>query len=187
MPNRLITPKGLPLNHRRVIGNRFIAVLQNKRNWKKHERIYNEPPNFKVIGAHANPNPKQNKDTVETWLSFIVHSDDRIGLPTYACLISGTVYQKARADLSREGLIHSLDYLLKARSSAPYRVDKDRNRYRVRRAQKYQTLTDSQEEAIMMLINYLALQDVADELLSRYYGDNTFNKVYEDLMSKVGK
>lgn len=181
--SKLITPAKLPLNHQRIIANKFISELRRGNAWKVHERIYGDLPDFKIVGAHTNPNPGRNKDVVEKWLPFIIHADDRIGLPTYAAIISETTYNKARDYLSKNGLIHSLDYILKVRNSNLFRVDRDKQRYRVRRAITTQDLSESQEEAILTLVNYLALKDVAEDLVADFYDDIAFRESYANLIA----
>jgi hypothetical protein len=159
-----------------------VVALKNRR-WKNHERQYGDPPGFRTLGAHQDPSPGHNREVVERWLSFVVHGDDRIGLPTYAALMSETVYRQARATLSAEYLEHSLDYLLKHRAALPFRVDADRGRYRVRRALAEQSMTDAQEEALLRLTNYLALRDVATDLLEQFADDVAGGESYADIVA----
>lgn len=180
--NALVVPASLPLNHRRVIANELVIALKSRR-WKRHERVLGDPPGFRTLGAHQNPSPDRNRETVERWLSFIVHGDDRIGLPTYAALISETIYEQARASLSRDGLIHSLDFVLTRRAANPYRVDSNRDGYRVRRSIESQVLTDPQEEALMALVNYVALRDVATDLLERFHDDTALAENYATIVA----
>lgn len=182
MPD-LITPSKLPLTHRRIIANEFILALKRGR-WMKHERIYGEMADFQIHGAHTSPNdPTLNREIVELWLSFIVYGNDKIKMPTYAAIISGTAYSKARDSLSRDGLLHSFDIVLKNRAANPYRVDTERGSYRVRKNASERVISNSQDEALLRTVNYLALHDIASDLLARFTDDVAASEDYNRVIA----
>lgn len=187
MPD-LITPVELPVPYRRLIANAFVEALRNNK-WKKHERVYGEMADFQIHGAHTNLNdPSQTRDIVEEWLPFLIDSNNNIGMPKYAAIISRTVYNKARDELSKNGLLHSLDFVLKNKAGNPYRVDFGRSDYRVRRNQTTgRPITDSQNEALMLITTYLAVRDVATDLLHQFTEDVAQNEDYAKVMEMAKK
>lgn len=180
--SKLIMPSELPESQRRIIANELVIALKNRR-WIKHERVYGDMADFQIYGAHTNPNTAHsNREIVERWLSFVVHGIDKIDMPTYAVIISETIYNKARDSLSKDGLLHSLDYILLNRAAAPYRVDKARGKHRVRKSATVRPISDAQDEALLRLVNYLAIRDVAVELLDRFTDDVAASESYQEVI-----